>query len=90
MEQIKPGTKLHTILSWIQDIGGSDLHLQEQKAARYRIEGRLNVVPEDTIPALSRDQIIGLLADNFSPAATDRVAQEAEVDLSCQMGERMK
>ena len=44
MEQIKPGTKLHTILSWIQDIGGSDLHLQEQKPARYRIEGRLNAV----------------------------------------------
>jgi twitching motility protein PilT len=87
MEQIKPGTKLHAILSWIQDIGGSDLHLQEQKPARYRIEGRLNVVQDDTIPPLSRDQIFGLLADNFSAAAAEHVAQDSEVDLSCQMGE---
>jgi len=70
MEQIKPGTKLSAILNWIQDIGGSDLHLQEQKPARYRIEGRLNVVDEATLPRLSKEQIIGLLADNFSPAAT--------------------
>ena len=87
MEQIRSGTKLHAVLNWVQDIGGSDLHLQEQKPARYRIEGHLKVVPEEALPILSREQIVALLAENFSPATTDRVSREQEVDLSCQMGE---
>src|SRR6516164_298355 len=87
MEQIKPGTKLHDILSWVQDMGGSDLHLQEGKPARYRIDGHLMVLAPENLSPLTRDQILGLLADNFSPTTTNRIDQEAEVDLSLQMGE---
>jgi twitching motility protein PilT len=87
MEQIKPGTKLHDILSWVQDMGGSDLHLQEGKPARYRIDGHLMVLAAENLSPLTRDQILGLLSDNFSPTTTHRIDQEAEVDLSLQMGE---
>jgi twitching motility protein PilT len=87
MEQIKEGTKLHQILNWIQDMGGSDLHLQEGKPARYRIAGELKVLDSEHLPPLAREQILGLLAENFSPASTSQIEKHSELDLSLQMGE---
>lgn len=87
MEQIKQGTKLHRILSWIEDMGGSDLHLQEGKPARYRIDGQLKVLSAENLPPLTRDQIFQLLRDDFSPASATQIEQRTEVDLSLQMGE---
>src|SRR5579883_1415886 len=86
MEQIKPGTKLHEILSWVQDMGASDLHLQENKAARYRVDGQLKMLSAENLPPLTREQMLSLLGENFSQACTDRIAAETEVDLSLQMG----
>src|SRR5215475_7129652 len=87
MEHIKADSKLHELLSWIQDAGGSDLHLQEGKPARYRIDGHLKVLAPENLPPLSREQIHRLLEENFSKACTDRIERDAEVDLSLQMGE---
>jgi len=87
MEYIKPDTHLHQVLTWIQDVGASDLHLQEGKPARYRIEGRLKTISTEQLPALSRQQIFALLGENFSPKSSERIEQKFEVDLSLQMGE---
>lgn len=87
MEHIKPDTQLHKILSWIQEVGASDLHLQEDKPARYRVDGRLKLLSAEYLPGLSRQQIIALLGENFSPESTARIEQQCEVDLSLQMGE---
>ena len=87
MEQIKPGTKLHDILSWIQDMGASDLHLQESKPARYRIDGHLKVLEAENLSPLTREQLLSMLGENFSPTCTGRIDKDAEVDLSLQMGE---
>jgi twitching motility protein PilT len=87
MEQIKPSTKLHDLLSWIQGIGGSDLHLQEGKSARYRIDGQLRVLSGENLSPVTREEMFSLWADNFSPACTHRIEQNSEVDLSLQMGE---
>jgi twitching motility protein PilT len=87
MEQIRPGTRLHDLLSWIQDLGGSDLHLQESKPARYRIDGQLKVLPQENLAPFNGDQIMRLLAENFSPHCTARIERNSEVDLSLQMGE---
>ncbi len=87
MEQIRPGTKLDELLRWIQDAQASDLHLQEGKAARYRVEGQLKMIPPDQVPPLSREQILHLLEENLSPETLTRIEQQREVDLSLQMGE---
>jgi twitching motility protein PilT len=87
MEQVKPGTKLHEVLLWIQETGASDLHLQEAKPARYRIEGQLKTLSPEYLPLLSRQQIMGMLRENFAAATTDRIESELETDLSLQMGE---
>src|SRR5690349_3434301 len=87
MEQIRPGTKLHEILSWVQEMGASDLHLQEDKPARYRIDGELRILAPEHLSPLSHEQIFRLLADSFSPETTNRIDLNAEADLSLQMGE---
>ena len=87
MEQIKPGTNLHDILNWVQEIGASDLHLQENKPAHYRIEGHLKVVSPESLGPLNREQMLRLLGENFSPESISRIEQKNEVDLSLQMGE---
>jgi twitching motility protein PilT len=87
MEQIKRGTKLHDILSWIQDVGGSDLHLQEGKPARYRVDGQLKLLSPENLSPLTREQMLGLLEENFSSDCTGRIELNTEVDLSLQMGE---
>jgi twitching motility protein PilT len=87
MEQIKPGTKLHLILSRVHEVGGSDLHLQEDKPARCRIDGELKLLDPQSLPPMSAEEIHRLLADNFSLMSTSRIDQQAEVDLSLQMGE---
>jgi len=87
MEQVKPGTNLHEILNWVREIGASDLHLQESKPARYRVDGHLKVVPTESLSPLSREQIMRLLAENFSPESVTRIEQKNEVDLSLQMAE---
>ena len=78
MEYIKPDTHLHQVLTWIQDVGASDLHLQEGKPARYRIEGRLKTISTEQLPALSRQQIFALLGENFSPKSSERIEQKFE------------
>jgi len=87
MEYIKPGTKLCHILRWIQEAGASDLHLQEDKPARYRVDGHLKLIAPEQLSPLSRDQLLHLLGDNFSPGAVHQIEQNAEVDFSLQMGE---
>ncbi len=87
MEHIKPGTKLEKILSWIQEAGASDLHLQEDKPARYRVEGQLRVLSPEHLPPLTRDQMTALLEESFSATSVARIVQNCEVDLSLQMGE---
>jgi twitching motility protein PilT len=87
MEQIKPGTRLHDILNWIKDMGASDLHLQEDKPARYRVDGELKVLAPQNLSPLTRDQMLDLLEENFSTDCTGRIERNAEVDLSLQMGE---
>ena len=87
MEYVNPDTQLHKILTWIQDAGASDLHLQEGKPARYRIDGRLGLLSPEHLPSLSRQQILDLLGENFSAETTARIQQKFEVDLSLQMGE---
>jgi twitching motility protein PilT len=68
-------------------MGGSDLHLQESKPARYRLDGQLKVLPPESLPPLTRDQMLRLLAENFSPHCTEQIERNSEVDLSLQMGE---
>lgn len=87
MEQIKAGTKLYTILQWIQDVGASDLHLQQDKMARYRVDGKLMALPTDALPRLTRDQLTALLRENLSAEASSRILESREADLSLQMGE---
>src|SRR5215831_12388039 len=87
MEQIKPGTNLHEILNWVQEIGASDLHLQENKPARYRVDGHLQVVSPESLTPLTREQILRLLGENFSAESMTRIQQKNEVDLSLQMDE---
>ncbi|HTL17698.1 MAG TPA: ATPase, T2SS/T4P/T4SS family, partial [Patescibacteria group bacterium] len=87
MEQIKPGTKLHSLLSWVHDAGGSDLHLQEDKPARYRVNGELKTLAPEDLPAFSKEQMHRLLTDNFSLASSSRIELQREVDLSLQVGE---
>src|SRR5271169_2626769 len=86
MEHIKPGSKLNEVLHWVQDVGASDLHLQEGKPARYRVEGRLNVVPAETLPPMNREQLTALLGESLSAAVLADISRKAEVDLSLQMG----
>jgi twitching motility protein PilT len=86
VEQIKEGTKLYTILQWVQDVGASDLHLQEGKPARYRVDGKLLSLDPEALPPLTREQIVSLLQENFSDAASAGVLQNREADLSLQMG----
>ncbi len=87
MEQIKPGTKLHNILLWTQESGASDLHLQEGKPARYRVQGQLKVVDAKRLPAMSRRELVEMLAENLSPANVAAIEERREVDLSLQMDE---
>src|SRR5581483_1596552 len=87
MEQIRPGTKLHALLSWVQDAGASDLHLQEDKPARYRVDGQLKILDPKELSPFSKEQIHRLLAENFSLASSSRIELDREVDLSIQMGE---
>jgi len=87
MEQIRPGTKLHALLSWVADEGGSDLHLQQDKPARYRVGGELRTLDAESLPPLSGEELHRLLANTFSLAASSRIELEREVDLSLQMGE---
>ena len=87
MENVKPGTKLHKILIWIQDSGASDLHLQEDKPARYRIQGELKVLSPEHLPPFSREQIMAMLDESFTPSATARIEANLETDLSLRMGE---
>jgi len=86
MEQIKPGTSLHELLTWVQRAGASDLHLQEEKPARYRVEGELRVVSSDSLSPLTHEQLVQLLAECFSPETMARIERKCEVDLSLQMG----
>jgi twitching motility protein PilT len=87
MEIIKPGSPLHKVLSWIEDAGGSDLHLQEGKPARYRLEGRLNLLPADILPPLTQDKLLLLLDSSLSAPARYQIEEKREVDLSLQMGQ---
>jgi twitching motility protein PilT len=87
MEHIKPGTKLHDILSWIQGAGASDLHLQEDKPARFRVEGQLRVVPAEDVAPMDGSQLLNLLRENLDSVTVARIEQEREVDLGLQMGE---
>ena len=87
MEHIKPGTSLHELLNWVQKMGASDLHLQEEKPARYRLEGQLKIVSPESVTPLTKAQILHLLGECFSPEAMARIERKHEVDLSLQMGE---
>jgi twitching motility protein PilT len=87
MENIRPGTKLHHILNWIQEAGASDLHVQEGKPVRFRLHGRLKILPVESIPPLTGRQILDLLGENFAPETVERIHQRFELDLSVQMGE---
>lgn len=86
MEQIKSGSRLNDILHWVQDAGASDLHLQEGKPARYRVEGRLRVASAETVPVMDRERLLGLLGESLSAPAVEDIRLKAEVDLSLQMG----
>lgn len=87
MEHVKSGSPLQKVLQWIQDQGASDLHLQDGKPARYRIEGRLKAVPPDLIPFSDEGQIRQLLKSDLSPACLADIERRFEMDLSMQMGE---
>ncbi len=87
MEHVKPGTKLHHILNWIEEASASDLHVQEGKPMRFRLHGQLKVLPAESIPPLTSRQLLDLLAENFSPETVERIHQRNEFDVSLQMGE---
>ncbi len=87
METIRSGSKLHQILDWIREVGASDLHLQEDKPARYRVHGKLKVIPAENVPPMTHRQLMELLGENFVPESLQRLERECEIDLSLQMGE---
>src|SRR3974390_2681807 len=86
MEHIKSGSKLNGILRWVQEVGASDLHLQENKPARCRVEGRLKVAPDETVPTLNREELLALLAETLSVPAVDEIRQKTEGVLSLEVG----
>jgi len=87
MEHVKPGSRLNEILHWVRELGASDLHLQEGKPARYRLEGRLKVVPAETVPLMNRERLLTLLGETLSDGVIADITRKAEVDLSLQMDE---
>ena len=87
METVNPDTVLGQLLRWIHEQGASDLHLQEGKSARYRLQGRLSVIADEPVPARCQGQVWEVLAENLSPAALAQVREKCEMDLSLQMGE---
>src|SRR5271165_3314818 len=87
MEVIKPVSSLHKLLSWVEEAGAADLHLQEGKPSRYRIKGQLKVLPADTLPPLSRDRLLHLLDSSLSASARYQIEEKREVDMSLQMGQ---
>jgi len=87
METIKTGTRLHQALTWIRDSGASDLHLQEGKPPRYRVEGCLKTFSDGNLPSTGLDCLGEILSESLPAAICERVNQCREFDLSVQMGE---
>lgn len=75
------------MLQWVHLVGASDLHIQEGKPARYRVNGELKIAPASEVPLMTAAEIHAMLADNIAPQTCARIAQSFEVDLSLQMGE---
>ena len=87
METVRAGTKLFRILDWVREVGASDLHLQEEKPARYRIQGRLRVLPSENVPPMDWSQLTALLRESLATDTVAKICQSHEMDLSLQTGE---
>ena len=87
MEYVKPGTQLYRMLHWVQETQASDLHIQEGKPARYRIQGRLNPAPAEVVPVMDRDRLMKVLGESLSGSTAADIGLKPEMDLSLEMGE---
>ncbi len=87
MQQVKLGTKLHSILHWVQSVEASDLHMQEGKTSRYRVEGELKIAPTSEVPVMSGEEIYAMLRETLSEDVSEQIRNSRETDLSLQMGE---
>jgi twitching motility protein PilT len=82
MELVQPNTALGQLLDWCQRQSATDLHAQAGKPYCIRVHGKLSRIPSELYPAPTHEQLMGLLSENFTPSAMDRIASRFEVDLS--------
>lgn len=87
METITPGSRLHQALERIRDAGASDLHLQDGKPPRYRVDGHLRLFAGEDIPSAGLEDLGVALREGFPAAVCERIEQSRQMDLSVQMGE---
>jgi len=82
MEYVQPNTALGQLLNWAQQQASTDLHGQTDKPYCIRVHGKLGRVPAKLFPPPAYQELMTMLAENFSAATMDRIARQFEVDLS--------
>src|SRR5579871_1423576 len=82
MEYVQPNSQLGQMLEWCEQQSATDLHAQTGRPYCIRVHGELSRVPPKVFPPPTHEQLVQLLADNFSPDALKRIQDSCEVDLS--------
>jgi hypothetical protein len=73
---------LGAILYYFLGMSWSDLQLQEGKPARSGICWQLKALAPERLAPFTRDQMLRLLAENFSPHCVAQIERDAQVSPS--------
>jgi pilus retraction protein PilT len=82
MERVNPTTQLGKLLDWCSRQKATDLHTQADHPYSIRVDGSLQLIPEDQFATPVNDTIVGMLREAFSSSIYDRIERQHEMDFS--------
>ena len=82
MERVAITTSLGKVLDWCTQQHATDLHAQADHRFAYRVDGKLQRIPQDQFPAPTNEEIMRILGQAFSSSIFQRIEKQHEMDLS--------
>ncbi len=82
MERVAITTSLGKLLDWCTQQHATDLHAQADHRFAYRVDGKLQRIPQDQFPAPTNEEIMRILGQAFSSSIFQRIEKQHEMDLS--------
>src|SRR3989442_13281751 len=82
MERVAITPSLGKLLDWCTQQPATDLHAQADHRFAYRVDGKLQRIPQDQFPAPTNEEIMRILGQAFSSSVFQCIETQHEMHVS--------